>query len=196
MAGGVLTSCNGEQHMSASFGRINLMLALALLVVMAAVSSAADHPTVTTPLPSAKDRKPAPNFVVTDANGTTITLSSYKGRVVLLDFWATWCTGCKVEIPWYMEFQKRYARRGLTSIGVAMDEEGWKVVNPYLEQHPISYPVVVGDADFAKLFQITSLPVTLLIDRNGRIADWHVGMVVKSTWEDEIRTLLREKAKK
>jgi hypothetical protein len=78
-----------------------------------------------------------------------------------------------------MEFQKRYSRRGLTSIGVAMDEEGWKVVNPYLEQHPISYPVVVGDADFAKLFQIDSLPVTLLIDRNGRIADWHVGMVVK-----------------
>jgi hypothetical protein len=67
---------------------------------------------------------------------------------------------------------------------------------PYLEQHSISYPVVVGDADFAKLFRIDSLPVTFLIDRNGRIADWHIGMVVKSTWEDEIRTLLREKAKK
>jgi thiol-disulfide isomerase/thioredoxin len=182
--------------MPTSSGRINLMLALALLVVMAAVGSAADHPTVTTPLPSAKDRKPAPDFVVADANGKTITLSEYKGRVVLLDFWATWCTGCKVEIPWYMEFQKRYARRGLTSIGVAMDDEGWKLVNPYLEQHPISYPVVVGDADVATLFQITSLPVTLLIDRNGRIADWHVGMVVKSTWENEIQTLLREKAKK
>jgi thiol-disulfide isomerase/thioredoxin len=182
--------------MRASLGRITLMLALALLVVMATASSAADHPTVTTPLPPAKDRKPASNFVVTDANGKTITLSSYKGRVVLLDFWATWCTGCKVEIPWYMEFQKRYSRRGLTSIGVAMDEEGWKVVNPYLQQHPISYPVVIGDADFATLFQIESLPVTLLIDRNGRIADWHVGMVVKSIWEDEIRTLLREKATK
>jgi peroxiredoxin len=182
--------------MPASFGRINLMLALALLVVMAAVTSAADHPTVTTPLPSAKDRKPAPNFVVADANGKTITLSEYKGRVVLLDFWATWCTGCKIEIPWYMEFQNRYAKRGLTSIGVAMDDEGWKLVNSYLEQHPISYPVVVGDAAVATLFHITSLPVTLLIDRDGRIADWHVGMVVKSTWEDEIRTLLREKAKK
>jgi peroxiredoxin len=182
--------------MPASFGRINLVLAVALLVVMATVTSAADHPAVTTPLPSAQDRKPAPNFVLTDANGQTITLSSYKGRVVLLDFWATWCTGCKVEIPWYMEFQKRYSRRGLTSIGAAMDEDGWKAVSPYLDQHPISYPVVVGDAEFAKLFQIDSLPVTVLIDRNGRIADWHAGMVVKSTWEDEIRTLLREKAKK
>lgn len=182
--------------MRASFARMNLVYVLALLVTMAGVASAADRSLVTTPLPSVRDRKPAPGFVMTDANGATITLSSYKGRVVLLDFWATWCTGCKVEIPWYMEFQKRYARRGLTSIGVAMDEERWKVVNPYLEQHPISYPVVVGDADFARLFQINSLPVTLLIDRNGRIADWHVGMVVKSTWEDEIRTLLREKAKK
>jgi thiol-disulfide isomerase/thioredoxin len=180
--------------MPASFGRINLMLALALLVVMAAVGSAADHPTVTKPLPSAKDRKPAPNFVVTDVNGRTITLSDYKGRVVLLDFWATWCTGCKVEIPWYMEFQKRYGRRGLTSIGVAMDDEEWKVVNPYLAQHPISYPVVVGDAGVARLFQIDSMPVTLLIDRNGRVADWHVGVVVKSAWEHEIRTLLSEKA--
>jgi hypothetical protein len=135
MPGGALKSFKREQHMRASFGRINLMLALALLVVMAGVSSAADHPTVTTPLPSAKDRKPAPNFVVTDANGKTIT-------------------------------------------------------------HPISYPVVVGDADFAELFQIDSLPVTSLIDRNGRIADWHVGMVVKSTWEDDIRRLLREKATK
>jgi thiol-disulfide isomerase/thioredoxin len=196
MRGGALKSFKGEQHMRASLARINLVRALALSITMAGVAGAAERPTVNTPLPSATDRKPAPDFVMTDANGTTITLSGHKGRVVLLDFWATWCTGCKVEIPWYMEFQKRYAPRGLTSIGVAMDEEGWKVVNPYLEQHPISYPVVVGDADLAKVFQITSLPVTLLVDRNGRIADWHVGMVVKTTWEDEIRTLLREKAKK
>jgi thiol-disulfide isomerase/thioredoxin len=122
--------------MRASFARINLVRALALTITMAGVASAAKRPTVNTPVASAKDRKPAPDFVMTDANGTTITLSGHKGRVVLLDFWATWCTGCKVEIPWYMEFQKRYARQGLSSIGVAMDEEGWKVVNRYLEQHP------------------------------------------------------------
>ena len=79
---------------------------------------------------------------------------------------------------------------------MAMDEQGWRVVNPYLEQHPINYPVVVGDADVPTLFQVNSLPVTLLIDRDGRIADWHVGIVVKRTWEDEIPTLLREKRKK
>jgi len=77
-----------------------------------AVASAAGLPTGATPLSSARDRKPAPDFALTDSNGAPITLSGYKGRVVLLDFWATWCTGCKVEIPWYMEFQKKYARRG------------------------------------------------------------------------------------
>src|SRR5437867_6519259 len=130
---------------------------VALLAVSFAVTTIAPAD-----LKPADSRKTAPDFSLEDSSGALIKLSGYKGRVVLLDFWATWCTGCKVEIPWYMEFQKRYARRGLTSIGVAMDEQGWRVVNPYLEQHPINYPVVVGDADVPTLFQVNSLPVTLL----------------------------------
>jgi peroxiredoxin len=141
------------------------------------------------------ERKAAPDFTLRDANGAPVRLSDYKGRVVLLDVWATWCTGCKVEIPWYMEFHQKYRRRGLTSIGVARDAEGWEKVKPYLEQHPITYPIVVGDEDFAKLYDVTSMPVTLLIDRRGRIADWHVGMVVQDAWEAEILKLLKERAK-
>ena len=141
------------------------------------------------------DRKPAPDFSLTDANGSRITLSGYKGRVVLLDFWATWCTGCKVEIPWYVEFQKKYAQQGLTSIGVAMDDEGWQKVKPYLEIHPINYPIVLGNPDLVEPYRITNMPVTLLIDREGLIADAHVGMVVKDTWEKRIRQLLRERSK-
>ncbi|HYX83256.1 MAG TPA: redoxin domain-containing protein, partial [Gemmatimonadales bacterium] len=184
-----------EQPMSASFARINLVRALTLLVWTAGVASAADLPTGATHLPAASDRKPAPDFELRDANDARITLSSYKGRVVLLDFWATWCTGCKVEIPWYMEFQKKYARRGLTSIGVAMDEEGWQKVKPYLETHPINYPIVLGYPDLVKPYQIANMPVTLLIDRQGKIADAHIGVVVKDTWEREIRQLLNEKSK-
>ena len=141
----------------------------------------------------ATQRAAAPDFTLNDGNGKPITLSEYKGKVVLLDFWATWCTGCKVEIPWYMEFEKKYKRRGLTSIGVAMDDDGWKTVTPYLKKKPINYPIVVGDATFAKTYNVQSLPVTLLIDRHGRIADAHVGMVVKSAWEGEIQALLRER---
>jgi cytochrome c biogenesis protein CcmG/thiol:disulfide interchange protein DsbE len=76
-----------------------------------------------------------------------------------------------------------------------MDAEGWPIVKPYLEKHPINYRILVGDADVAKLYDIKNLPVTLLIDRRGRIADAHVGMVVKDAWEKEIRKLLQEKSK-
>jgi peroxiredoxin len=140
----------------------------------------------------AAQRAAAPDFTLNDSKGAPVALSEYKGKVVLLDVWATWCTGCKVEIPWYIEFEKKYRRRGLASIGVAMDEEGWKAVTPYLRKKPINYPIVVGDADFAKAYGVTSLPLTLLIDREGRIADVHAGMVVKSAWEQEILTLLQE----
>jgi thiol-disulfide isomerase/thioredoxin len=79
-------------------------------------------------------RKPAPNFILTDAKGDTINLSTYKGKIVLLDFWATWCGGCKTEIPWFMEFDAKYKDHGLAVIGVSMDEDGWKTVRPFLAQ--------------------------------------------------------------
>jgi peroxiredoxin len=147
-----------------------------------------------TPLGS---RNGAPDFSLTDAKGARVGLSDYKGKVVLLDFWATWCTGCKVEIPWYVEFQRKYKSKGLASIGVAMDEEGWTIVKPYLAQHPIGYPVVIGDLNLLqKNFGVApSLPVTLLIDRNGRIAETHVGVVEKDPFENEVRQLLQERAK-
>jgi peroxiredoxin len=138
-------------------------------------------------------RKMAPTFALKDSSGARVRLADYRGKVVLLDVWATWCTGCKVEIPWYIEFENTYKNLGLVSIGVAMDVEGWQVVRPYLDQHPINYRIVVADADFSRRYNVTSMPVTFLIDRHGRIADSHVGLVVKDTWEDEIRNLLQAK---
>jgi cytochrome c biogenesis protein CcmG/thiol:disulfide interchange protein DsbE len=111
--------------MTTFFTRIHLARAVALLLTLASVALAASSQPARGPLRSARDRTPAPDFALTDASGAPIALSSYRGRVVLLDFWATWCTGCKVEIPWYIDFQKKYARQGLSSIGVAMDDEGW-----------------------------------------------------------------------
>jgi cytochrome c biogenesis protein CcmG/thiol:disulfide interchange protein DsbE len=91
-----------------------------------------------------------------------------------------------------MEFEKRYAEEGLTCIGSAMDEEGWRTVKPYLEEHPINYRIVLGHPILEQPFAITNLPITILIDRQGRIADRHLGVVDKDRWEEQIRSLLHE----
>jgi len=156
----------------------------------------ASPPETSAGIVTATSRKAAPALSLPDAAGKKHQLSDYKGRVVLLDFWATWCTGCKLEIPWFMEFDKKYKSKGLTSIGVAVDEEGWRAVKAYLAEHPITYPVVLGDFDvLEKTFGLpASLPVTLLIDRQGRIAVTHPGVVDKEKFEADIVQLLGERA--
>ena len=136
-------------------------------------------------------RKMAPDFTLTDSNGASIRLSDYKGKVVLLDFWATWCHGCKLEIPWYMEFQQKYKDKGLSVIGVAMDEDGWKSVKPFIEKTKINYAIVVGNQQLASKFGADSLPVTLLIDREGKIAESHAGMVDKAAFEKDLQMLVQ-----
>ena len=136
-------------------------------------------------------RKTAANFVLADGNGTKVALADYKGKVVLLNFWATWCGPCKVEIPWFVEFQKEYADRGFTVLGVSMDDDGWKSVKPYVAEKKINYPVVIGNDEVSKLYgEIDSLPTTFVIGRNGMIAAVHTGLVGKDAYETEIQSLL------
>lgn len=169
-------------------------LALVLLAIgLAGMEFALSIKTFATPA-AARARKAAPDFTLTDSKGTPIRLSDYKGRVVLLDFWATWCHGCKTEIPWYMEFEDKYKESGLTVIGVSMDSDGWKSVTPFIQEKKINYDVVIGNDTLAKQYGLTSMPMTLLIDRDGKIADAHVGMVDKAAWEGQIKTLLRDKS--
>jgi cytochrome c biogenesis protein CcmG/thiol:disulfide interchange protein DsbE len=133
----------------------------------------------------------APDFHLQDAKGRTVSLSRYRGKVVVLDFWATWCHGCKTEIPWFMEFAKRYGHRGLAVIGVAMDEDGWKSVAPYVHAKKMNYPVVVGNDAVARDYGAAeNLPVTLLIDRQGNVAESHTGVVDRAALEERIRELL------
>jgi len=142
-------------------------------------------------LPAANARKAAPDFTLQDASGASFKLSDYRGKVVLLDFWATWCHGCKTEIPWYMEFQNKYKDRGLSVIGISMDD-GWKPVKAYIAEQKVNYRVAVGDDKVTELYKIHNMPVTLLIDKNGRIVDTKVGVVDKDTFEKEIQALLQE----
>ena len=137
------------------------------------------------------DRKPAANFTLLDSKGAKVTLAGLKGKVVLLNFWATWCGPCQIEIPWFVEFNKTYKARGLAVVGVSMDEDGWKSVKPYLAAKKIDYSIVIGTEDLAKAYGgIDSLPSTFIIDRDGKIAFAHTGLVGKDTYETEIRGLL------
>jgi peroxiredoxin len=141
-----------------------------------------------------KDRKAATDFVLSDAAGKSVKLSSWKGRVVLLNFWATWCSGCKTEMPWFVELQTQYRDSGLNAIGVSLDQDGWKSVTPYLNEHGVNYTIVVGPPELGKQYGVEALPVTLLIDRDGRIAVTHVGLVPKPQYQAEIEALLAEKS--
>lgn len=142
---------------------------------------------------SAKDRRAAPDFILMDANGAPIKLSGYRGKVVLLNFWATWCGPCQIEIPWFIEFEKRYTDRGFAILGVSMDEDGWRTVKPFMMQNPMNYTVTVGSGSVAQLYGgVESLPSTFLIDREGRIASVHVGLVSKHEYETEILELVAE----
>jgi peroxiredoxin len=139
-------------------------------------------------------RKPAPGFSLHDAQGKEVRLSDYKGKVVLLNFWATWCTGCKEEIPWFIDFQTKYKPNGLAVVGVSMDDDGWKVLTPWLGEHELNYKVVLGNDAVGDLYGgIDALPMTLLIDREGKIVTTHTGVVDRAVCEKEIEGLLSEK---
>lgn len=162
--------------------------ALCLTLGLLACSSA---PTKSAELKPENQRRKAPGFELKDAQGKTVRLSDYHGKVVLLNFWATWCGPCRIEIPWFKEFERMYKDRGFAVLGVAMDEEGWEVINPYVEKMQINYRILLGTDMVADLYGgVGALPTSFVIDREGRIAATHVGLVSRSDYEKDIQALL------
>lgn len=136
-------------------------------------------------------RTPAPDFTVTDLSKKRVSLSQFRGKVVLLDFWAVACAGCKVEIPWYVEFDKTYRDHGLALIGIDMYGESPDVVKTFMEKAHMNYTVAIGNDALGETYHIEAMPLTLLIDRSGRIALSHAGIVDKVQFEKNIQQLLR-----
>jgi thiol-disulfide isomerase/thioredoxin len=136
----------------------------------------------------------APDFTLTDINGAKLSLSDYKGRVVLLDFWASWCGPCRIEIPWFVEMQERYRDQGFAVLGVAMQDTQDSVGNFYQQFH-LNYPVAMGNAQLAALYGgIYGLPTSFVIGRDGRIYAQHSGTTGAVIFQKEIEQLLADKS--
>ena len=134
---------------------------------------------------------PAPSWQLRDVDGKTVRSLDFKGKVVILDFWATWCGPCRAELPGFVELQKRYERQGLAVIGVSVDQIGPAEVKKFAQQLGVNYPVVLADADTAQAFGgIDAIPTTILIDREGRIVKQHPGFTEKDEFEKELKPLL------
>jgi len=119
-------------------------------------------------------------------------LSEFRGQVVLLDFWATWCLPCRVEMPWFEDLARQYRSSGLVVLGISMDEKGWAAVLPFVAEQRVDYPIVLGNEPVFQAYGLGPPPTTFLIDRRGGIAAVHAGLVKRSVFTNAVERLLRE----
>jgi len=143
---------------------------------------------------------PAPEVHFKDLQGKDTSLGDYNGKVVLVNFWATWCDPCREEIPWLIDMQRKYADKGFTVLGIAMDEEGKKAVAPYVSNEhfdvnsqklTMNYPIVIGNDDIAEKFGgLLGYPTSVLISRDGKQVKRITGIISEAEMSHTIESLL------
>jgi thiol-disulfide isomerase/thioredoxin len=137
----------------------------------------------------------APDFElkVLDGQGKTLKLSSLKGQAVIVNFWATWCEPCKIEMPWLIQLQKKYGPQGLQIVGVAMDDADEKTISEFSHKMGVNYPVVVGTEKVADLYGgVDGLPISFFVDRSGKVVNRILGLVSESEFETSIQKSLAQ----
>src|SRR5271169_4065508 len=188
--------------MGVSRMRASLKLSL-IVIVLAAAAAFVGCKSGGSQAAALGSEKPLPNepdVTFKDLEGKDVSLASLKGKVVVVNFWATWCEPCQVEIPWMIGFQKKYADKGFTLLGVAMDEEGKSVVDPFVQKTQfdvdghsttMNYPIVLGDDDLAAKFGgLLGLPTTYVVTREGKVAKRYIGLATEADLDKLIQSLL------
>ncbi len=136
-------------------------------------------------------KEAAPDFALKDAKGNTVELKKLKGKVVVVNFWATWCGPCRAEIPGMVKVYDKYKDQGLEVVGISLDEGGWDDIRPFLEKIPISYPIVLGDQQVSDAYGgISAIPTTFLVDRDGNVVKRHLGYLSPAEFEKQVKALL------
>jgi thiol-disulfide isomerase/thioredoxin len=137
----------------------------------------------------------APAWELKDVNGTVVRSTQFAGKVVVVDFWATWCPPCRAEIPGYTELQKKYGKDGFVIVGVSLDQAGPEVVKAFAGKYAVNYPLVMGDDTVVGAFGgVEAIPTTFLIDRNGQIRDRKMGAEDTADYEKKVIAVLQEKS--
>lgn len=135
----------------------------------------------------------APDFdlKVLDGGGKTMKLSALRGKAVIVDFWATYCGPCKIEMPWFVDLQKKYGPEGLQIVGVAVDDAGEKAISDFTKKMGINYPILIGTEKVADQYGgLDGLPTTFFLDRSGKIIDRELGLISESVIVDNIKKSL------
>jgi cytochrome c biogenesis protein CcmG/thiol:disulfide interchange protein DsbE len=144
-------------------------------------------------LPGVSDRLPAPDFTLKDLDGRDVRLTDFRGQVVMVNFWATWCPPCRAEIPDFIELQSQLGPKGLQIIGISLDDEGAAKVAPFASQNRINYTMLVNGNGAANAYGgIGGIPTTFLLDRQGRVVERRAGVAPREHWQHAIASLLKE----
>jgi peroxiredoxin len=165
---------------------------LILLVSIAVRSSRSSSPTLSTASNGANtDAKPAPQFELKTLDGRVVKLSDFRGKAVILNFWATWCAPCRVETPWLVQLYRDYNGQGLEIVGISMDDGGPHLVEKFVHEMNVNYTVLMGNNSVSETYGgLRFLPQTFLIDRDGNIVSQTLGPRRKNDLENDIKRLL------